>query len=404
MAGFGLRSRVPGRRGKRRVVVPGGRVTAILTLALCALILSGCARAGAATEILDDDDATTTGSNRFQIDLSTDSPYWLITAPGPLDEFLVRMGMSVAGMNQQEMFQWQARNRLLAEEYVAACMLEQGFSYYPGLWSDGVPVHDLSRLTARPGTREWAETYGLSASGWVEIQEWWFEPGENPNYAVVHALSASHQDAYWKALLGPGVLDFREWPGWEEIGLLTWFETNGQSPFTIHPSGGCRFDAMVGGWRSAISEEFASLRHEVNNFHLAVEGDSRIAALNQEWASCMAVAGHSGFTAPGIPLWGAVSSEGPTLLWQSDPTRSSSTPYRGWLEEGDRLTPESEIAWAQFREFEKSVAVADWDCRFELDYDAAHRAIELELQQEFVNRLGPELEAWAQYEEARQSR
>ncbi|MCL1801440.1 MAG: hypothetical protein FWG25_08800, partial [Promicromonosporaceae bacterium] len=70
-------------------------------------------RAGAATEILDDDDATTTGSNRFQIDLSTDSPYWLITAPGPLDEFLVRMGMSIAGMNQQEMFQWQARNRLL---------------------------------------------------------------------------------------------------------------------------------------------------------------------------------------------------------------------------------------------------------------------------------------------------
>ena len=69
----------------------------------------------------------------------------------------------------------------------------------------------------------------------------------------------------------------------------------------------------------------------------------------------------------------------------------------------DQLTPESAAIAARLQEWERSVAVADWDCRNELDYDARLRAIELEMQQEFVDRHWADLEAWAQHEESRRA-
>ncbi|MCL1800283.1 MAG: hypothetical protein FWG25_02805, partial [Promicromonosporaceae bacterium] len=59
---------------------------------------------------------------------------------------------------------------------------------------------------------------------------------------------------------------------------------------------------------------------------------------------------------------------------------------------------------AEFTAWEISLALADLECRQQTGVDAQRREIELMRHQEFVDRLGTELEAWAQYEEAQRAR
>ena len=399
------------------------RLAATLGIALAStLMLSACTGPVGAAAIFDnDDDAATsyegaaesladsdqndsptggTGREQFLAGLATDSPYFPVTMPGPLDEFLVRTGFSWAGLNQQETFRRWSETELRRQERIAECMAEQGFTFYPGLWVgfpgiiSGVPYHDLSLLTATPNSREWAETYGLGVfiqNGWELAQAAWHEPGTNPNDAVTSALSESDLQAYQEALWGDPTAENHSFGGSGCVGFAAFYY-----------------------WVIEDGSPFEAISREVDNFHLNVAGDQRITQLNQDWAACMAMAGHGGFTAPDMPLRGAVDASHTDGFWwelsnvhSTHPIRRTVYTYdsagiRHYAE--DRLTPESAAIAARLQEWERAVAVADWECRNELDYDARLRAIELEMQQEFVDRHWAGLEAWAQHEESRRAR
>ena len=56
---------------------------------------------------------------------------------------------------------------------------------------------------------------------------------------------------------------------------------------------------------------------------------------------------------------------------------------------------------SMFRDREISLAVANWDCKAETNFDLEILAVEIDLQQQFVEAHREDIEAWAEYSESR---
>ena len=115
---------------------------------------------------------------------------------------------------------------------------------------------------------------------------------------------------------------------------------------------------------------FEELEREILNFDIAMSNDPRMVALNQEWANCMEqyVPGpHHNPLATQHAIWDE---------WNSSP-----------------IQPNQEA----FAVFEIETATADWDCRYEIEYEARQEVIFHDLQQQFLDRHRSELEAWGLY-------
>ena len=142
-------------------------------------------------------------------------------------------------------------------------------------------------------------------------------------------------------------------------------------------------------------EPFEAIRDEVNRFDGIVALDPRTLTLNASWASCMIDVGE--------PCWGNPTQlqNGLRALYEEDQIPVEVFLAWDWAAAPDG--PPEPSGRAELREREIAAALADWDCRDQLDYDGVLRAIDLDLQQTFVAQHRPELETWVAYLEQQRS-
>lgn len=231
------------------------------------------------------------------------------------------------------------------EEATAACMAAEGFEYWPA-----VPA--ASEVTegtgASPGTPEFVERYGYGV---------WEAPAEGAGLSVEiddsrngtyrEGLSAAARGAYDEALMGPVVA---EGPG----GSIT-------------RSGGCSSAYENPGGAAAPT----AVREEAVAYLLALVEDPRFGEVDGAWAACMAEAGYT-FRSPLAAEESVVTAYGEAVADGQPPTSAETR-------EG--------------AETEQRLAAADHACRAETDWAARHRAIEVQLQQEYVDAHRADLEA-----------
>jgi hypothetical protein len=242
-------------------------------------------------------------------------------------------------------------------------MAEAGFTYEVNLDNGPTAWSPLLEIDERVGTRDFAQTYGFgfSTNPWGEVFVADWEPPLDPNAAILAEMTAAQRQAWNDALWGP-------MPG-EGHNFETW----------DWDDGGCNGRAQAQAM-GIMTPEQVELRDELAHFTTVVREDPRVQAAHQGYYACMAEAGFPGL-AP--PIW----SIGSNIDRQWDTARS-----RG------------EAAIAEFREMEIRMAVADYDCRVAVDLYGVTYKVDREVQAEFIARLGPELEAWAQQEEAQRAR
>ncbi|MCL1799798.1 MAG: hypothetical protein FWG25_00320 [Promicromonosporaceae bacterium] len=333
------------------------RRTTTASLLAAALFLGACSGMVGAS---DDDDAA--------------PPAVTVPEFGPLDEFRVRIyGLRGDETRQEISAHFQAVRRMI-ENDIATCMAEQGFEFIPRDVIGGILIGNFAddEPTTPHGTREFAEIYGFGISNVPPQQQAVFpdDPPPDPNDALLEAMTETEREAWTLALQGTPAGEFVESPDVRGCLAVAWDNVPG-----------------------VIDDAFTALDREINlGFPNMVEADPRIVALNSSWVTCMSEAGHQ------VPA-------SPRDLNQSLWPEWDGVGFSATVEEVD-----GELIWVPspatqaFRDREIALAVADWDCREGLDFDAARRVVELELQQVFVDRHFADLETWAQYEEARRAR
>lgn len=344
------------RTARPRQLARGGRAVAVAATA--GLALAGCGGGGEGPS-------------------SEESP------KGALDTFFEQMW---GDYDPEE----QNAQQMRIEELKAECMADEGFEYIPVDWSRGVVSEPLPAEDEIPwGTLEFAEQYGygITTNPWEDSEQPLepIDPGiEDPNMAIVDAMSESEQMAYWEALYGPQteepMPEDGEWvpPSWEDMGCSGWAE---------HEVYG---DAAYGGGED---DPFLELQEDMNRMWESMQNDERITAANAAWADCMADAGEPGYAKVG---------EAEEQFW----TRTDEIRNEVW----EGLGPEAgEDAWmaaeeeiqrrlAELSEEEIALAVTDFTCRDDVGFTEAQTEVNLEYQQEFYDANKAELERWAEYQ------
>ncbi|MCL1800896.1 MAG: hypothetical protein FWG25_05990 [Promicromonosporaceae bacterium] len=301
--------------------------------------------------------------------------------PGPLEEFLARItGWTGEAQTRAEAVADFERDLREEQEEIAACMAELGFDYVPTFAGRGTLIlgeFSDDDATLDRASREFAGRYGFGISTTppqrgVDLD---FTTALDPNAALQAQMSPAELAAWWQALHGFAPGGTANWDADEPQGCIAQVLSDRQA-------------------RSSPAPEFLGLQDEVDQFLAAVWDDPRVAELESRWAICLADTGVGSFTDRFELLeelwreWDALHG----LLFDDDGTAAAAV----------NRTPDAEALQA-FTDREIATALADWDCLAEIGFEAELRAIELDLQRQFVDQHLNELEAWAQFEEARRA-
>ncbi|HEY0215723.1 MAG TPA: hypothetical protein VGC57_04970 [Cellulomonas sp.] len=347
-------------------VTPTVRRTTVLVAA--ALALTGCGSPG------DDPGGTATTSS------SSAAEY----VPGPLDEYLARIyGYSFDAAEQQTLEEADAeysRQSRQLEELIATCMREEGFDYTPAD-PGGTTVVSGDDLDVQWGTVEFAEQYGygISTDPWGMASQVEGDAGAwvDPNQDYLDAMSDSEREAYQQALYGAATDDVVQ--SEDDAGEYAEYDWT---------TAGCTGAAQREVYDDpAVSEagDYSALEDAIEDRWEQVGTGAAMAALEADWAACMADEGFAGMSAV------SAATEDLYLEWSS---------LNGWDEvEAVDLTEMAEVDpvdLAAFTEQEIRQAVADHGCQEEIDYQARYTAIDHADQQAFVDLHRDELEAWAE--------
>jgi len=238
------------------------------------------------------------------------------------------------------------------EEFMAKCMAEKGFAYIP----------NPEILTPLPPSefhfdnRDWVSQYGYGLANSPSSTN--ADPipvpvDTNPNTPIVDSLSATELEAYHLALNGD-----------EGCRSLAWQHV---------------FSTGLSGLRQ--SDEFAPLfaaLSEMQTRVLRIE----ISDAERDWATCMADAGYPGFERwfdPAQAISEAWTEWHMSLDWEN------------WDGRSPMATNDPELAALQEREIE--MALADFDCRVVVNFDARQAARQLEAETQFYHDHQAELKA-----------
>ncbi|WP_156760345.1 hypothetical protein [Microbacterium karelineae] len=291
----------------------------------------------------------------------------------PLNEYMsAAWGGDMSPEEQQREMDEQTR---LVEEAVAACMQEQGFEYTPNVSGGGVVISSDDEEW-NPDDREWVAQYGYGAVNWPGRDAQMEEPIDEEEYVdanadYVESLSPSEQEAYSETLNGPMPPeeamedpDF-DWESWDM---------------------GCYGDASdeVYGADAELyeSDEFAPLMDAMEQLYTDMENDPEFAEIDAAWSSCMADAGHAGFT---------TRDEAQTSIYDEIDAFWNDFDYEG---AGEDASPEDDPAYQEIGEREIELALADLDCREESDYDETRLKVQFDLEEQFIADHEAELEAF----------
>jgi hypothetical protein len=264
-------------------------------------------------------------------------------AIGPLELYL---GDTVAGRTQGEV----AAELAEQEEAVAACMAELGFEYVPMAMVPG--SFEASDDPLR-GTREFAEAYGYGVwrSPEIEPGQFTYMLDDSANRAYRESLSPEAGAAYDVALMG---------------------QRTDLGDGTINYDGtGC---TAVPGLRDGPEAEYLrGVRQEVSDYLQSLwDGDDpRLAEVDAAWASCMRDAGYD--------------EDSPHTAEQRVVAELTAAYGSATAPSPDQV---DDLAAA-----ERRLALADQDCRDATDWADRRRAVEHELQQEYVDAHRADLDA-----------
>ena len=274
---------------------------------------------------------------------------------GPLGKILE----TVWGPPSQEDFN---RKQDEIEKLVADCMAAEGFTYIP------MVVHSTGSFTeedaAEQNTKEWAAKNGYGMLGVEEVPE---EPDPeaeptqdwvDPNADYMNSLSEAEMAAFEAALYGTA-WDVTEEEMMDEDFVYSW-ENNGCQGAAQHEvlDDNLYDDPRFTGLMASIEEVYSEARTA-----------PEVLAAAAKWSDCMADAGYTGLT---------------TIddAWQS--VNEAQSELYGWEDaEADPSGPSDEEI-ATFRELEIATAVADFDCREKVDWEAVNREVTIRLEEAFV--------------------
>ena len=318
---------------------------------------------------------------------------------GPLDEFFGEGtmqfmpgpmgGMSYGGNADFEISEEQLQQIRDTEEFVAHCMVDEGFEYTanvvnPEDWSD-----PWSEAYALPPD-EFAEQfgYGISTMTFEEIEQ---DLPQDPNQEYYESLSPEAQQAYERALHG----DMMAWEGDEpppvdERGCygIASAEIYGEDPYES-------YDEENDPWT-----QFESLMSDVGSLSQRIQTDSRVEEAAQAYFDCMADAGYPDLDYVGHAqesvyermddVYGWSEMEEPAFAEGEEVTEDTITTY----EEPD-IDP-AELAGLQ--EYEIELAVLDYEC-LAGHYNDVFAEVSYALQEEFITEHRSELERYRDWAE-----
>jgi len=303
-------------------------------------------------------------------DSSTESP-----ARFPLDNYLGLVWGTSLSPEIQKRMQEEIRQR--SEALITQCMHDAGFEYdpenIPGVSFGGT----FSSQELHPNDREWVAQWGY---GVVRGAELVIFPVEGTQTAA-HTLSAAELDAFHRALSGPPC---------EEWGVVTQ-SGQGASICNVPDGWSARELAEVSGCQGQASlrisdeslqgleesEEFAPLFDAIATMRSQLR--SEVGGWETDWAACMANSGFPGFE----------RRVDPTSPWPSAPE----TQIRDEWRPIGTIVQHSAEDTASMLEREINLALADFDCRAEVDYEARENFRRTEAELQFIDDNHAALEA-----------
>ncbi len=249
------------------------------------------------------------------------------------------------------------------EEYLAACMAEQGFEYRP---TAAPPRYTLPD----PLTPEYAAEFGYGDSTEAygpDVPPMRFsldlgDPAAEFNQSYAYGLAPEGFEQYMEAMHGRDPLpgeDFRDIPADEA---------------------GCRSGAYADVWpESQLPVQFRPLEEALREELWWVDEDPRVVATHPAWADCMADAGYPGLIdvmdARGLPNDRANAS-----------SLTLAVPYA-------ELKARYPDELAEVQQYEIAVATADAACREEAGWYDVRAEVLAEAEESVLERYRPELDA-----------
>ena len=269
-------------------------------------------------------------------------------------------GMDGTPEEQEKMF---AAQQVEREELIAQCMQEEGFEYTPDT-QNGSFSTDGSEY--KPEDRDWVSQWGYGAVNYPGQDEM-SDPGNewvDPNGEYLETLSESERTAFYEALSGPAMSEDEM----SEDGSFEYdWKTAGCNGWANHE---------ISGDDPTQSEEFAPLIEAMSDLYTDASTAPEMVKVDTAWAECMDAAGFPGFSTQSEAqnsIYNAMNA-----LWE-DPAVAESGP--------------DEDAMKELSEQEIETALADLDCREETDYRDRAKAVQWELEEQFIADHKAELDA-----------
>lgn len=269
----------------------------------------------------------------------------------------------------QERFQAEEKQR---QELMAECMSEQGFEYVP---HTPAGMFDWSGDEYDPESEEWVSQWGYGAVDWPGRDEM-VNPGEedqDPNQKHVEEMSESERQAYYEALYGPQ-------PDPSEIEEDGSYEWNWETA-------GCQGKAQheLQAENPLESDEHKQLMEAINAFYMESAESPEMADIDAKWASCMADAGHDGFTR---------QQDAAESIYQELNTYYESQSEAAQAEEGvQQPSPEDDPELKKIQEQEVELALADLKCREKTNYRDEQMKVQYKLEEQFISEHKAEFDA-----------
>jgi len=295
----------------------------------------------------------------------------------PLDKYL---GSSV-WRNQEEFARAHSQFVQHREDLIAQCMRSIGFEYRPHHNSNRHTIAASRFDDTQPNDRTWISQYGFGiVSGHRRDSggSIWDELEDDPNREHLKSLTESERDAFLVALNGPSIPPpiggFPTQAAWEE--------------FTATYRG-CFGKALVEAQSasplfSSQTDEFAPLFAAIDDMTARIISNPEFIATNTDWSTCMSNNGHPGMSHPAEPI-----SHIDMLFNQLQVSREIS---RASLR---RLVTQGQLPEGiTIQEQEIVLALADYDCRLETDYENRVVTIRYNLESQFVADYRSYLEAY----------
>jgi len=251
---------------------------------------------------------------------------------------------------------------LANEHLVAQCMHDAGFEYFVTVSAEPAVTRDAFEQD-RDFVAQWG--YGIINQPTQPEPE---APAVDQNAEYVATLSDAEKAAYNEAMMGP---------------MTTTTNADGQQIMSLG-SGGCLSqasqqlnaqtpDPVISSEFDPLFEALAQMRNNISSGNV-----EQFKPIEADWVNCMADAGYPGFTVHMDAISSFVQNDIGGL-------------YQTW--DQARGNVENSPEYAALADREIDLALADYDCRAAVNYEARKEAATQEVEAQFVADHKAELEA-----------